>query len=177
MFCIQYFFQYFSSLIYADCVSSVSLFYFSALHNYLNCLIMIVSQVTLSGLLNFIDGIWSCCGEERIIVFTTNHIEKLDPALLRPGRMDMHIHMSYCTISAFKQLAFNYLGILHHPIFIQIEELLKKADITPAEIAGQLMKNPDPNISIRNLLRFLKKKVEAQGSAKTKVDVCSYENL
>ncbi|KAL9293074.1 AAA-ATPase [Arabidopsis thaliana] len=31
------------------------------------------SFVTLSGLLNFIDGIWSACGQERIIVFTTNH--------------------------------------------------------------------------------------------------------
>ncbi|MBA0730805.1 hypothetical protein Golax_023246, partial [Gossypium laxum] len=31
------------------------------------------SEVTLSGLLNFIDGIWSACGGERIIVFTTNH--------------------------------------------------------------------------------------------------------
>ncbi|KAK1405086.1 Protein hyper-sensitivity-related 4 [Heracleum sosnowskyi] len=111
-------------------------------------------KVTLSGLLNFIDGLWSCCGEERIIVFTTNHIEKLDPALLRPGRMDMHIHMSYCTFSAFKQLAFNYLRILHHSSFNQIEELLKKADITPAEIAGELMKNTDSNVAIRDLLRL-----------------------
>ncbi|KAE8694493.1 P-loop containing nucleoside triphosphate hydrolases superfamily protein isoform 3 [Hibiscus syriacus] len=44
--------------------------------------------VTLSGLLNFIDGLWSSCGNERIIIFTTNHKDKLDPALLRPGRMD-----------------------------------------------------------------------------------------
>lgn len=36
------------------------------------------SEVTLSGLLNFIDGIWSACGEERVIVFTTNHVDKLD---------------------------------------------------------------------------------------------------
>ncbi|KAK0571467.1 hypothetical protein LWI29_016479 [Acer saccharum] len=49
------------------------------------------SSITLSGLLNFTDGLWSCCGSERIFVFTTNHIEKLDPALLRSGRMDMHI--------------------------------------------------------------------------------------
>ncbi|XP_021771100.1 AAA-ATPase ASD, mitochondrial-like [Chenopodium quinoa] len=28
------------------------------------------SEVTLSGLLNFIDGIWSACGEERVIIFT-----------------------------------------------------------------------------------------------------------
>ncbi|MBA0730804.1 hypothetical protein Golax_023246, partial [Gossypium laxum] len=48
------------------------------------------SEVTLSGLLNFIDGIWSACGGERIIVFTTNHVEKLDPALIRRGRMDKH---------------------------------------------------------------------------------------
>jgi ATP-dependent 26S proteasome regulatory subunit len=43
--------------------------------------------VTLSGLLNFTDGLWSFCGEERIIVFTTNHVEGIDPSLLRPGRM------------------------------------------------------------------------------------------
>ncbi|XLR34858.1 hypothetical protein HN51_044173 [Arachis hypogaea] len=59
-------------------------------------------KVTLSGLFNAIDGLWSSCGEERIIVFTTNHKERLDPALLRPGRMDMHIHLSYCTFSAFQ---------------------------------------------------------------------------
>ncbi|KAH9696272.1 hypothetical protein KPL71_023117 [Citrus sinensis] len=34
--------------------------------------------VTRSGLLNFIDGLWSSCGDERIIVFTTNQKEKLD---------------------------------------------------------------------------------------------------
>lgn len=51
-------------------------------------------MVTLSGLLNFIDGSWSWCGEGRIIPFSTNHKEKLDPALLRPGRMDARIHMS-----------------------------------------------------------------------------------
>lgn len=54
------------------------------------------SKVTLSGVLNFIDGLWSACGGERIIVFTTNHVEELDPALIRRGRMDKHIKMSYC---------------------------------------------------------------------------------
>ncbi|KAF6997951.1 hypothetical protein CFC21_014117 [Triticum aestivum] len=43
-------------------------------------------KVTLSGLLNFVDGLWSTSGEERIIIFTTNYKERLDPALLRPGR-------------------------------------------------------------------------------------------
>nr|GMD58459.1 AAA-ATPase At3g28580-like [Ipomoea batatas] len=43
-------------------------------------------------------------GEERIIVFTTNYIEKLDPALIRRGRMDSHIELSYCCFEAFKNL-------------------------------------------------------------------------
>ncbi|KAL9687503.1 hypothetical protein QQ045_031906 [Rhodiola kirilowii] len=36
------------------------------------------SRVTLSGVLNFIDGIWSASGGERLIVFTTNFVDKLD---------------------------------------------------------------------------------------------------
>ena len=43
------------------------------------------------------DGIRSCCGSERIFVFTSNHPERLDPALIRPGRMDLHIALGYCT--------------------------------------------------------------------------------
>ncbi|KAJ7905726.1 BCS1 N terminal-domain-containing protein [Mycena olivaceomarginata] len=38
------------------------------------------------GFLNAIDGVAS--GEERIIFMTTNHVEHLDPALIRPGRVD-----------------------------------------------------------------------------------------
>ncbi|TFK76326.1 hypothetical protein BDN72DRAFT_229648 [Pluteus cervinus] len=45
------------------------------------------SSVTFSGFLNALDGVAS--GEERIIFMTTNHLEKLDPALIRPGRVDM----------------------------------------------------------------------------------------
>ncbi|XP_059661428.1 AAA-ATPase At3g50940-like [Cornus florida] len=116
-------------------------------------------KVTLSGLLNFIDGLWSCCGNERLIIFTTNHKERLDPALLRPGRMDMHVEMSYCTFSAFKQLALNYLGLCHHQLFDQIEGLLREVKVTPAEVAGELMKNTNAEISLHSLLKFLHTKM------------------
>ncbi|CAH9107638.1 unnamed protein product [Cuscuta europaea] len=122
------------------------------------------NKVTLSGLLNFLDGILSCCGEEKIIVLTTNHKDKLDPALLRPGRMDMHIHLSYCKFSAFKQLAKNYLGIFdHHPLFQQIEELLEKVDVTPAEVAGELIKNKDVELSLQGLTQFLHNQISLRG--------------
>lgn len=43
--------------------------------------------MTFSGFLNALDGVAS--GEERIVFMTTNHMERLDPALIRPGRVDL----------------------------------------------------------------------------------------
>jgi mitochondrial chaperone BCS1 len=53
------------------------------------------SGVTLSGLLNVLDGMLSPSG--AIFIMTTNHAEKLDPALLRPGRVDIKLHVTYAT--------------------------------------------------------------------------------
>ncbi|KAL9672180.1 hypothetical protein QQ045_028430 [Rhodiola kirilowii] len=78
------------------------------------------SNVTLSGLLHFVDGLWSASGGERLIVFTTNFVEQLeqlDPALIRRGRMDKHIELSYCSFEGFKVLAKNYLHIEKHETF------------------------------------------------------------
>lgn len=112
--------------------------------------------MTLSGLLNFIDGLWSSCGDERIIVFTTNHKEKLDLALLRPGRMDVHIHMSYCTPCGFKLLASTYLGVKEHPLVDEICNLVLTADVTPAEVAEQLLKGGEEiDDAFRDMLHFL----------------------
>lgn len=53
------------------------------------------STVTFSGLLNALDGL--SAGEERIAFLTTNHIDRLDPALIRPGRVDMIIRVGEAT--------------------------------------------------------------------------------
>ncbi|KAG6470940.1 AAA-ATPase At5g57480-like [Zingiber officinale] len=106
--------------------------------------------ITLSGLLNFTDGLWSCCGSERIFVFTTNHIEKLDPALVRSGRMDMHIHMSHCSFPALQILMKNYLGFddgeldgktENSDLLRQLEEVIDEAELTPADVSEVLIKN------------------------------------
>ncbi|XP_058213004.1 AAA-ATPase At2g18193-like [Rhododendron vialii] len=57
------------------------------------------TEVSLSCLLSFIDGLWLSCGNERIIVFTTNNY-RLDPALSYHDLMDMHIYMSYFSSEA-----------------------------------------------------------------------------
>ncbi|KAG6815477.1 hypothetical protein H0H87_001452, partial [Tephrocybe sp. NHM501043] len=53
------------------------------------------SAVTLSGLLNVIDGVGS--EEGKLFFATTNYIDRLDPALLRPGRIDMRIQYKLAT--------------------------------------------------------------------------------
>lgn len=60
------------------------------------------SSVTFSGFLNALDGVAS--GEERIIFLTTNHIEKLDPALIRPGRVDLACLIDDASPSQAKRL-------------------------------------------------------------------------
>lgn len=44
-------------------------------------------RLSLSGLLNILDGVAS--QEGRVLIMTTNHVDKLDKALIRPGRVDM----------------------------------------------------------------------------------------
>jgi chaperone BCS1 len=53
------------------------------------------ATVTFSGLLNALDGV--AAGEERIAFLTTNHIDRLDPALIRPGRVDMMLRIGEAT--------------------------------------------------------------------------------
>ncbi|EAZ38991.1 hypothetical protein OsJ_23410 [Oryza sativa Japonica Group] len=130
------------------------------------------SKVTLSGVLNFIDGLWSACGGERIIVFTTNHVEKLDPALIRRGRMDKHIEMSYCGFEAFKFLAKVYLGIDAHHLFDAVRALLRDVDMTPADVAENLTPKAagdNADTCLAELVKELEKakadKAQAKGKA------------
>ncbi|KAK7367358.1 hypothetical protein VNO80_09369 [Phaseolus coccineus] len=118
-------------------------------------------KLNLSSLLNYMDGLRSGGGGGWVIIFTTNHKEKIDPALLRPGRMDMHIHLSFLTGKAFPVLASNYLGIQgHHPLFEEIQGLLDKTQVTPAVVAEHLIRYEDPDLALEALVQFLKTTVE-----------------
>jgi chaperone BCS1 len=106
-------------------------------------------------------------------VFTTNYIDDLDPALIRRGRMDMHIEMSYCEFGAFKTLAKNYLGVDDHRLFDTIEELLKEVEITPADVAECLMASNrtdrDADACLERLIDELNAKKKDQAEAESAV--------
>ncbi|KEH38185.1 putative ATPase, AAA-type, core, AAA-type ATPase domain-containing protein [Medicago truncatula] len=130
------------------------------------------SRVTLSGLLNFTDGLWSCCGEERLVVFTTNHRDSVDPALVRCGRMDVHVSLSTCGVHAFRELAKNYLGLESHVMFEAIEGCIRSGgSLTPAHVGEILLRNRrDVDVAMREVLSLMQGRVVVVTSAADQTD-------
>ena len=58
--------------------------------------------ISLSGLLNAIDGVAS--HEGRVLIMTTNHPERLDSALVRPGRVDWRVEFQRATKDQIEEL-------------------------------------------------------------------------
>lgn len=62
----------------------------------------------LSAILNSLDGLNA--PEDIVIVATTNRIEKLDPALIRKGRFDLHVHMGPLEDEEIKRMIIDFCG-------------------------------------------------------------------
>ncbi|KAI0033944.1 P-loop containing nucleoside triphosphate hydrolase protein [Vararia minispora EC-137] len=60
------------------------------------------TRVTLSGLLNALDGV--SAQEGRLLFATTNRYATLDPALTRPGRMDLHVEFRLASAYQAREL-------------------------------------------------------------------------
>jgi mitochondrial chaperone BCS1 len=63
-------------------------------------------EVSFSGLLNALDGVGA--QEGRIVVLTTNHREQLDPALIRPGRIDVEVELGNASAAQLKGLLLRF---------------------------------------------------------------------
>lgn len=66
-----------------------------------------LDRLNLSGLLNVLDGVVDTPG--RVVVMTTNHPEKLDPALIRPGRINKRIHLGFVDAETLLKMAKHYV--------------------------------------------------------------------
>jgi hypothetical protein len=65
-------------------------------------------KLTLADLLEVFDGVMEMKG--RIMVITTNHPEKLDPAIIRPGRVDVNIQFGHCQPDDVLDIFKNFYG-------------------------------------------------------------------
>ncbi|XVE73662.1 hypothetical protein DITRI_Ditri11bG0136700 [Diplodiscus trichospermus] len=124
------------------------------------------TAVTLSGILNFMDGILSSsCGEERVMVLTMNGKDHVDPAILRPGRIDVHIHFPLCDFTVFKTLANSYLGLKDHKLFPQVEEIFQNgSSLSPAEIGELMIANRNsPSRALKSVINALQTDGDGRG--------------
>lgn len=89
------------------------------------------SSFTLAGLLNVLDGVVDSPG--RIVVMTTNHPEKLDPALIRPGRINQRLHMGYMCVEQLQLMAEHYMQqSMTQEQVKKLSGILEDRDVTPA---------------------------------------------
>ncbi|KAG2779533.1 hypothetical protein JG687_00004972 [Phytophthora cactorum] len=95
----------------------------------------IEDKLNLSGLLNVLDGVIDCPG--RIVIMTTNHPEKLDPALVRPGRVNKKLLLGHMGVKQMQQMIEYYcdssLSVGQQDrLDVIVSE--RKSQFTPAEV-------------------------------------------
>lgn len=94
--------------------------------------------VSFSGLLNALDGV--AAQEGRALFMTTNHIGRLDPALIRPGRADMHVELGHVGADAARKL---FLRFFPGEVALseRFGERLGRGLHAPAALQGWLLAN------------------------------------
>ncbi|CAL3963487.1 hypothetical protein PZA11_001092 [Diplocarpon coronariae] len=112
--------------------------------------------VTFSGLLNALDGV--AAGEERLAFLTTNHIDRLDEALIRPGRVDMTIRIGEATRYQAGEMWDRFYGEMDHDSRGKTRFLQRLEDLgLVADLAGEKTpKYQTSTASIQGLFLFNK---------------------
>lgn len=118
------------------------------------------ATVTFSGLLNALDGVAS--SEERIVFLTTNHIERLDEALIRPGRVDMTVRLGEATVWQVEQLWDRFYashdvdGAIKQQFVAKLQSLGLLGRVSTAELQGLFLFNKDDALGAVSMAEGLK---------------------
>lgn len=99
-----------------------------------------LNRVTFSGLLNCLDGVAST--EARIVFMTTNYLERLDPALIRPGRVDVKEFVGHCSGSQLEQMYRRFYtdtAAQENAKRFADSVLAFKKNVSPAQVQGYFM--------------------------------------
>jgi hypothetical protein len=105
--------------------------------------------LTLSFLLNLLDGVLETPG--RILVITTNYPERLDPALIRPGRIDVRIDFGKAVRAMILEMVNHFYDVL-----LTADDIPAALDgvLTPAEVMECLCAHfRDPEGAIAHLVQ------------------------
>uniref|UniRef100_A0A023F3S6 Mitochondrial chaperone BCS1 n=2 Tax=Triatoma infestans TaxID=30076 RepID=A0A023F3S6_TRIIF len=112
-----------------------------------------LNRVTFSGLLNCLDGVAS--SEARIVFMTTNYIDRLDPALIRPGRVDLKEYIGHCTVHQLKTMFSKFYQTTDEDLLQKFSDLVQSRNqsVSPAQIQGYFMRHKcdTPSIVIESI--------------------------
>jgi DNA polymerase III delta prime subunit len=108
---------------------------------------------TLSELLIGIDGVSSAYG--RILIMTTNHIDKLDSALIRNGRIDEKFYIGPLTIGPFCEMVERFTGERPDETKYVLNDGVKAADVQ-----AFLRRNHDVKEAVREFTNSLKTHID-----------------
>eukprot|EP01025_Chloroclados_australasicus_P037819 TRINITY_DN3867_c0_g7_i1.p1 TRINITY_DN3867_c0_g7~~TRINITY_DN3867_c0_g7_i1.p1 ORF type:complete len:439 (+),score=13.32 TRINITY_DN3867_c0_g7_i1:364-1680(+) len=102
-----------------------------------------VNQLSFSGLLNAIDGVTA--QEGNLMFMTTNHIELLDPALIRPGRVDVRVEFSCATAEQMQEYFLRFYRAYETETNLvqpaqEFARALSNVQLCIADIQGHLIK-------------------------------------
>ncbi len=125
------------------------------------------SSVTFSGFLNALDGVAS--GEERIIFMTTNHPERLDPALIRPGRVDLSVLINDASPKQVRRLFERFYG-------------RDETSEVPVVVGAQEGSDTDgweriPDVQLRELAREMEKIAQEEESQGRRISMAALQGL
>jgi len=108
-----------------------------------------VQKLTLANLLEVLDGVMEMDG--RMLVITTNYPERLDKALIRPGRIDMKVHFTHMRGVDIVEMFQHYFEI-DPPASISVENL-PDLKWSPAEVTQVFLNNMhDPEAALNQLI-------------------------
>lgn len=99
-------------------------------------------SLTFSGLLNTLDG--AASSEDRVVFMTTNHLQRLDAALIRPGRVDVVEEIGLATEEQIERLFRRF-----YPLLPRNSELPQRFSLRAMELG---MRRSVADIQVRSLL-------------------------
>lgn len=133
-------------------------------------LLSTADKLDLAGLLNVLDGVVDSPG--RIVIMTTNHPERLDPALIRPGRINKKMLFTFMQQREMVEMLSHHFGplsndrieLLNSILIEKSEEAFADGDesgfnISPAEVE-QLCSEADELEDFLTMLRKFPEMVE-----------------
>jgi chaperone BCS1 len=99
------------------------------------------NKLTFSGLLNAIDGV--AAGEGRLLFATTNHPDRLDPALIRPGRIDRQVEIGLADRDQIRRLFVRFYPQADAAIAARFADSLPERRLSMSAVQSYLIEHAD----------------------------------